>query len=89
MGVGGGEEKGRRFSPSALSFFRFHLSPFPQKRLILRQVQCEQPPVCSLGTSLVGVWTDRKSVMIVTETGNDQQMYPVNPEFILVSSSLL
>ena len=30
---GGGEEKGR---PSALSFFRFHLSPFPQKRLILR-----------------------------------------------------
>ena len=26
----------RRFSPSALSFFRFHLSPFPQKRLILR-----------------------------------------------------
>ena len=26
---GGGEEK-------ALSFFRFHLSPFPQKRLILR-----------------------------------------------------
>ena len=31
---GGGEEKG--FSPSALSFFRFHLSPFPQKRLILR-----------------------------------------------------
>ena len=26
----------RRFSPSALSLFRFHLSPFPQKRLILR-----------------------------------------------------
>ena len=26
----------RRFSPSALSRFRFHLSPFPQKRLILR-----------------------------------------------------
>ena len=30
MGEGGGE---------ALSFFRFHLSPFPQKRLILR-LQC-------------------------------------------------
>ena len=29
---GGGEEK----APSALSLFRFHLSPFPQKRLILR-----------------------------------------------------
>ena len=27
----GGEEKGRRFSPSALSLFRFHLSPFPPK----------------------------------------------------------
>ena len=26
----------RRFSPSPLSLFRFHLSPFPQKRLILR-----------------------------------------------------
>ena len=36
MGEGeGGIEKGS-FSPSALSFFRFHLSPFPQKRLILR-----------------------------------------------------
>ena len=33
MGEGGGrEEKGRPF----LSFFRFHLSPFSQKRLILR-----------------------------------------------------
>ena len=26
---GGGEEKGGSFSPSALSLFRFHLSPFP------------------------------------------------------------
>ena len=26
----------RRFSPPPLSLFRFHLSPFPQKRLILR-----------------------------------------------------
>ena len=26
---GGAEEKGRRFSPSALSPFHFHLSPFP------------------------------------------------------------
>ena len=26
----------RRFSPSALSLFRFHQTPFPQKRLILR-----------------------------------------------------
>ena len=35
--VGGGEEKEKEsFSPSALSLFRFHLSPFPQKRLILR-----------------------------------------------------
>ena len=33
---GGGEEKGRPFSPSALSLFRFHFSPSPQKRLILR-----------------------------------------------------
>ena len=30
MGAGGGGEE------KALSFFRFHLSPFPQKRLILR-----------------------------------------------------
>ena len=35
---GGGEGKGRRLSPSALSLFRFHLSPFPQKRLILRLI---------------------------------------------------
>ena len=28
--------RGRSFSVSALSLFRFHLSPFPQKRLILR-----------------------------------------------------
>ena len=34
---GGGEEKGfSPFDPSPLSLFRFHLSPFPQKRLILR-----------------------------------------------------
>ena len=34
---GGGEEKGREnFFPSPLFFFRFHFSPFPQKRLILR-----------------------------------------------------
>ena len=32
---GGGEEK-------ALSFFRFYLSPFPQKRLILRLL--DKPP---------------------------------------------
>ena len=32
---GGGEEKGRFLSFSSLPF-RFHLSPFPQKRLILR-----------------------------------------------------
>ena len=31
---GGGEEKG--FFPSPLFLFRFHFSPFPQKRLILR-----------------------------------------------------
>ena len=36
MGEGGGGEEKRSFSPSALSLFRFHLSPFPQKRLILR-----------------------------------------------------
>ena len=34
MGEGEGGEKS--FSPSALSLFRFHLLPFPQKRLILR-----------------------------------------------------
>ena len=34
-GGGGGEEK-------ALSLFRFHLFPFPQKHLILRLVACEQ-----------------------------------------------
>ena len=33
MGEGGGGEK--KLS-QALSLFRFHLSPFPQKRLILR-----------------------------------------------------
>ena len=31
----------RRFSPSALSLFRFHLSPFTQKRLILRLKRTE------------------------------------------------
>ena len=36
MGEGGGGEEKGSFSPSALSFFGFHLSPFPQKRLILR-----------------------------------------------------
>ena len=35
--AGGREEKGfSPFDPSALSLFRFHLSPFPQKRLILK-----------------------------------------------------
>ena len=29
-------EEGGGFSPSALSLFRFHQTPFPQKRLILR-----------------------------------------------------
>ena len=34
----GEKRKEGRFSPSALSLFRFHLSPFRQKRLILRLV---------------------------------------------------
>ena len=38
MGEGGGGEEKGRFSPLPLSLFRFHLSPFPQKRLILRLV---------------------------------------------------
>ena len=38
MGEGGGGEEKGSFSPSPLSIFRFHLSPFPQKRLILRLV---------------------------------------------------
>ena len=33
----------RRFSPSPLSLFRFHLSPFPQKRLILRLLFLNRP----------------------------------------------
>ena len=36
----GEKRKEGRFSPSALSLFRFHLSPFPQKRLILRLTEC-------------------------------------------------
>ena len=36
MGEGGGGEEKGSFSPSAVSLFRFHFSPFPQKRLILR-----------------------------------------------------
>ena len=36
MGEGGREEEK---GSSALSLFRFHLSPFPQKRLILRLTQ--------------------------------------------------
>ena len=32
----GEKRKEGRFSPSALSLFRFHLSPFPPKRLIPR-----------------------------------------------------
>ena len=48
-GRGRGEEKGRRrFSPSALSRFRFHLSPFPQKRLILRLLNYKPPPTFKL-----------------------------------------
>ena len=35
----GAEEKGRRFSPSALSPFHFHLSPFPPETPILRLVE--------------------------------------------------
>ena len=39
---GGGEEKGfSPFDPSGLSLFRFHLSPFLQKRLILRLLNCK------------------------------------------------
>lgn len=38
MGEGEGEkrEEGLTQNHSALSLFHFHLSPFPQKRLILR-----------------------------------------------------
>ena len=36
MGEGEGEKRKEGFSPSPLSLFRFHLTPFPQKRLILR-----------------------------------------------------
>ena len=34
--MGEGEKRKEGFSPSPLSLFRFHFSPFPQKRLILR-----------------------------------------------------
>ena len=41
----GGGGRGRSFSPSPVSLFRFHLSPFPQKRLILRLVPwCNSTP---------------------------------------------
>ena len=33
MGEGGGGEEKGSFSPSALSLFRFHLSPFPPETL--------------------------------------------------------
>ena len=36
MGEGGGGEEKGSFFPSPLFLFRFHFSPFPQKRLILR-----------------------------------------------------
>ena len=43
---GGGEEKGFSPSgPSALFLFRFHLSPFPQKRLILRLTANQLDPM--------------------------------------------
>ena len=43
---GGGEEKGFSPSgPSALSLFRFHLFPFPQKRLILRLTANQLDPM--------------------------------------------
>ena len=45
MGEGGGAEEKGSFSPSALSLFRFHLSPFPQKRLILRLIFHEKTSV--------------------------------------------
>ena len=43
---GGGEEKGFSPSgPSVLFLFRFHLSPFPQKRLILRLTANQLDPM--------------------------------------------
>ena len=36
----------KTYSPSALSLFRFHLSPFPQKRLILRLPKGELFQIC-------------------------------------------
>ena len=39
MGEAAGREEKGSFSPSALSLFRFHLSLFSQKRLIVRLVQ--------------------------------------------------
>ena len=48
MGEGEGEGEMRKegFSPSPLSLFRFHRSPFPQKRLILRLTQTKRYPRC-------------------------------------------
>ena len=52
MGEGGGGEEKGSFSPSALSFFRFHLSPFPQKRLILR-LRSHLTPGPDSGTGMI------------------------------------
>ena len=48
-----GEEKGRRFSPSALSLFRFHLSPFPP----------ETPDTQAIYTVRVAVLSQRRTVL--------------------------
>ena len=53
---GGGEEKGG--FPSPLFLFRFHFSPFPQKRLILR------PYIVKMGN--VGFFGEFKNFKMAT-----------------------
>ena len=49
MGEGGGGEEKGSFFPSPLFLFRFHSSPFPQKRLILRLTYLKRAlPQCHL-----------------------------------------
>ena len=61
MGEGGGGE--------ALSFFRFHLSPFPQKRLILRLPACSRSPQYDLLLLLL-FFSLRRGMARMTEKKN-------------------
>ena len=57
MGEGGGGE--------ALSLFRFHLSPFPQKRLILRLAMGQADDMCiTVAWDQAPHWGKKKKISV-------------------------